>query len=266
MCLLHVVVGFRDRVSGLTLRYTTLSPPSSAPVDGSGEVQVQIGGIGAAVSVDVFGTGFLVSADGQIVTNHHVVEPWWHDDEIGKLLKQVPNIEPIVSDMTAYFPGIRSGITLRLQKISSQADIALLTSNISGLNLKPLTMDDDPKAAVSGDPVVLIGYPTGINAILARTHEDALRSIAAETNGDLPKVMAELARRKLIRPINTQGHIGDVIADKIIYDAQTTSGGSGGPLFNPAGKVIGVNVAVLRDFGGSNFAIPVRYAKRLLVQ
>jgi len=80
----------------------------------------------------------------------------------------------------------------------------------------------------------------------------------------LDSVMEELAQRKLIRPVNTQGHVGDVLRDKIIYDAQTTSGGSGGPLFNSAGKVIAVNVAMLRDFGGSNFAIPVRYAKPLL--
>ena len=76
--------------------------------------------------------------------------------------------------------------------------------------------------------------------------------------------MAELAHRQLIRPVNTQGHIGDVLSDKIIYDAQTTSGGSGSPLFNADGKVIAVNVAMLRDFGGSNFAIPVRFAKALL--
>ena len=113
---------------------------------------------------------------------------------------------------------------------------------------------------------MLIGYPTGIDAILARSSEDALRSIAAKTNGDLTSVMAELARRKLIRPINTQGHVGDVLKDKIVYDAQTTSGGSGGPLFNSGGKVIAVNVAKLRDFGGSNFAIPAKYAKRLLTQ
>ena len=37
--------------------------------------------------------------------------------------------------------------------------------------------------------------------------------------------MEELARRNLIRPITTQGHIGDVLSDKIVYDAQTTSGG-----------------------------------------
>src|SRR5204862_5432943 len=78
------------------------------------------------------------------------------------------------------------------------------------------------------------------------------------------QVMEELARRKLIRPITTQGHIGDVLPDKIVYDAQTTSGGSGGPLFNNEGKVIGINFAMVREFGGSNFAIPVGYGKSLL--
>jgi S1-C subfamily serine protease len=74
----------------------------------------------------------------------------------------------------------------------------------------------------------------------------------------------ELARRHLIRPVVTQGHIGDVLPDKIIYDAQTSTGGSGGPLFNSEGKVIGINFAMVRDFGGSNFAIPIGYGKSLL--
>jgi len=77
-------------------------------------------------------------------------------------------------------------------------------------------------------------------------------------------MMEELARRHLIRPVTTQGHIGDVLPDKIVYDAQTTSGGSGGPLFNNEGKVIGINFAMVREFSGSNFAIPVGYGKSLL--
>jgi S1-C subfamily serine protease len=76
--------------------------------------------------------------------------------------------------------------------------------------------------------------------------------------------MTALASRKLIRPITTQGHLGEILPDKLVYDAQTTSGGSGGPLFNADGKVIGVNYAILRGFGGSNFGIPVRYAETLL--
>jgi len=79
-----------------------------------------------------------------------------------------------------------------------------------------------------------------------------------------------LAAQHLIRPTTTQGHIGDVLKvgdvlkDKIVYDAATTSGGSGGPLFNRNGKVIGVNFAILNDFGGSNLAVPVRYADELV--
>jgi S1-C subfamily serine protease len=76
--------------------------------------------------------------------------------------------------------------------------------------------------------------------------------------------MSKLASQHLIRPTTTQGHIGDVLEDKIVYDAATTSGGSGGPLFNREGKVIGINFAVLRGFGGSNLAVPSRYAKDLL--
>ena len=264
VCLLHVVVGFRDKGSGLTLRYATMTPSGSGLADPNGEARVQLGGIGPEVRMDAFGTGFLASSDGRIVTNHHVVEPWWKNDDIAELLKQAPDLEATVVDMMAYFPGVSHGIPIKLQKTSSDADLAVVAGNISGLNLKLLAIDDSPKAAVSGEPVVLIGYPTGVDAILARTSEDAVRSIAATTNGDSKSLMTELAHRNLIRPVNTQGHIGDVLADKIIYDAQTTSGGSGGPLFNAEGKVIAVNVAMLRDFGGSNFAIPVRFARPLL--
>ena len=113
-------------------------------------------------------------------------------------------------------------------------------------------------------PVVLLGYPTALDAILARAGAETLQSIAAASKGDPKQVMEELARRHLIRPVTTQGHIGDVLPDKIVYDAQTTSGGSGGPLFNNEGKVIGINFAMVREFGGSNFAIPVGYGKALL--
>jgi serine protease Do len=73
--------------------------------------------------------------------------------------------------------------------------------------------------------------------------------------------MSQLASQHPIRPTTTQGHIGDVLDDKIVYAAATTSGGSGGPLFNRNGKVIGINFAILRDFGGSNLAVLAKYAK-----
>jgi len=222
---------------------------------------MRLDGAGPEVKIDGFGTGFLASSRGQVLTNHHVVEPWWQDDEIGEMLKQ--RLEPVVVEMSAYFPGITHGIPVTVDRISSEADIATVKGNFENLSIKPLTLGDRPESAVSGRPVVLLGYPTALDAILARAGEDTVRDIAASSK-DEKQFLAELARRNLIRPISTQGHIGDVLPDKLIYDAQTTSGGSGGPLFNAEGKVIGINFAVLRKFAGSNFAIPARFAKSVI--
>ncbi len=68
----------------------------------------------------------------------------------------------------------------------------------------------------------------------------------------------ELAELSLIRPSATQGHLGDVVGDKLIYDAVTAHGGSGGPVFNNRGQVIGVNTAYLDGFSGGTLGISVR--------
>jgi S1-C subfamily serine protease len=166
--------------------------------------------------------------------------------------------------MKAYFPGVPHGIAITTERISSAADVAVLKGNISELGLRKIALADGHGAAVSGSPIVLLGYPTALDAILARAGSETIQSIATASKGDPKQVVEELARRNLIRPVTTQGHIGDVLPDKIVYDAQTTSGGSGGPLFNNEGKVIGINFAMVREFGGSNFAIPVAYGKSLL--
>jgi serine protease Do len=173
-------------------------------------------------------------------------------------------VEPVIVEMTAYFPGVSHGVAVTTESISSAADVAVLKANLSGLGIKQIALAEGRHVAVSGGPVVLLGYPTALDAILARAGSETVQSIASVTKGDPKQVMEELARRDLIRPITTQGHIGDILPDKIVYDAQTTSGGSGGPLFNDEGKVIGINFAMVREFGGSNFAIPVGYGKALL--
>jgi DNA-binding response OmpR family regulator len=262
VCLIHVVVGFRDRITGLNLRYASLTRTGEPVRDDQGNPLLGVTGDGPEVHLDVFGTGFLVSEKGQILTNHHVAEPWWDNDDLKEMMQQ--GVEPVAREMTVYFPGMDHGVTVSTEKISRDADVALLKGSFSNSRIKEIAFADGHGSALRGGPVVLLGYPTGIDAILARTGQDTLQSIATSTKGDPKQVMEELARRHLIRPVVTQGHIGDVLPDRIIYDAQTTSGGSGGPLFNSDGKVIGINFAMVRDFGGSNFAIPVGYGKALL--
>jgi S1-C subfamily serine protease len=262
VCLIHVVLAFREHTTGLRLHYAAMTSSGEPTTDEHNNPLLSLTGSGPEVHLDVFGTGFLASDSGQILTNHHVAEPWWQDDDMKQMLDQ--GLEPVIAEMAAYFPGVPHGITINTEKISSAADVAVVKGNISELGIKQIALADGRRAVVSGGPIVLLGYPTALDAILARAGAETLQSIATASKGDPKQVMEELARRNLIRPITTQGHIGDVLPDKIVYDAQTTSGGSGGPLFNNEGKVIGINFAMVREFGGSNFAIPVGYGKSLL--
>ena len=261
VCLLHIVVGFVDKESGQPLQ-VAVDANGKPLVDEKGMAQLGVGGRGPRLQIDAFGTGFLVKPDGTILTNHHVVEPWWHEDKLKQLLDH--GADPRVLSYEAYFPGKSAAIRAKLARISSEADVATLkleTPPPSHAEL--LELDARSEASVTGEPVVLMGYPTGVEGILARANSDVAQKIASGAQ-DASQVMSRIASQRLIRPTTTQGHIGDVLKDKIVYDAATTSGGSGGPLFNRDGKVIGINFAVLKDFGGSNLAVPVRYATDLL--
>jgi S1-C subfamily serine protease/DNA-binding response OmpR family regulator len=264
VCLLHVVVEFLDQESGRPIQIA-VDAGGKPQVDAKGMVTLDSGGNGPHLQIDVFGTGFPVNREGKIITNHHVAEPWWKDEELKKLLDQ--GAAAYVLYYEVYFPGKGEGLRAKLDRISPKADLATLQLE-SPLPPKTavLQLDDRAQATVTGDAVVLIGYPTGIEGILARAGSDVSQKIVSDTNGtsDVNRIMSQLASQHLIRPTTTQGHIGDVLDDKIVYDAATTSGGSGGPLFNRDGKVIGINFAVLRDFGGSNLAVPAKYAKDLL--
>ncbi|HKW57893.1 MAG TPA: trypsin-like peptidase domain-containing protein [Candidatus Acidoferrum sp.] len=261
VCLLHVSVSFVDQQSRRPLRYVAINPDGQPFKDADGNVGYTLEGRAAEVREDFFGTGFLVSED-EILTNHHVAQPWWQNDELSAATRQ--GLQPTIAEMAAYFPDGTSGIEVSISKISDDADLALLRGDFSALRRPVLKLDARKEAAVSGEPLISLGYATGLGAILARAGEDTVRDIVKSTGGDPKRVVEELEQRKLIRPLVTQGHIGDVLPDKIVYDAQTTSGGSGGPLLNRDGQVIGVTFAVVRGFGGSNFGVPIRYAQPLL--
>ena len=262
VCLLHVSVAFRNQQSGQRLRYAGLNPQGEPIQDSSGNPILTLDGRGPEVKMDVFGTGFLAGPNGGVITNRHVAEPWWKNDDLGSL--SADGMQAEISSIRAYFPGDVRGFSAEIQTISNETDLATIKVNMQDLKRTTLAIDASKAAAQPGQPIVLMGYATGLAALLARTDEETSQQILSGSGTDISQVLDQLARRGLIRPLITQGHIGDVLSDKIVFDAQTTSGGSGGPLFNQDGKVIGVTFAVLKGFGGSNFGIPIRFSQPLL--
>jgi DNA-binding response OmpR family regulator/S1-C subfamily serine protease len=261
VCLLHVSVAFNEKESGRRVRYGGIDSDGTPLKDSDGNPVFTLEGRGPEVRADFFGTGFIVG-EGKILTNHHVVQPWWQNDELAGAFQQ--GLEPVIAEMMAYFPSADNGIPVSISQISKEADLALVHGDLSELGRPILKLNPGKDAAVSGEALISVGYATGLDAILARAGDETVEQIVKTSGGEPKLVLAELARRKLIRPLVTQGHVGDVLQDKIVYDAQTTSGGSGGPLLVRDGEVIGVTFAVVRGFGGSNFGVPIRFAQPLL--
>src|SRR5580700_4610993 len=101
VCLIHVVLAFRDHTTGLRLHYAGMTANGEPTTDEHNNPLVSVTGNGPELHLDAFGTGFLASAGGQILTNHHVAEPWWQNDDLKEMLDQ--GLAPVIVEMTAYF-------------------------------------------------------------------------------------------------------------------------------------------------------------------
>ncbi len=205
------------------------------------------------------GTGFVIS-NGKIITNRHIAEPWWQQTK--QAIPLDPSFIPRVELFRAFFPNIIDPVPLKVEKVSQKVDVALLSFDQNGIDILPeLELDLSGKDAIEGEPVVLLGYPAGLSALYAKSDPEVAMEISK-----LPSIEAaqELSNRRLIKPLATQGHISDILSKRIIYDAQTTVGGSGGPLFNNKGKVIAISYGIFRGFRGANFGVPIKYAIELI--
>ncbi|MGB7623432.1 MAG: trypsin-like peptidase domain-containing protein [Terriglobia bacterium] len=261
VCYIEGAYRFYD-TSGNPLRFLALDSTGEPIKDSQGQTLYTTSGTAPIVEIYYSGTGFLVSKSGWILTNRHVAEPWGEDRGVKELAEK--GFQPRLQFFRAYFPPIEGPFKLDVVKTSTQADIALVQADLGAHQLPVLEMERLPRASAPGQPVVLLGYPTGLNALLARLDEKMVESVISAAGPDPKRISQELSRRGMIRPLSTQGHLSDILPNKLVYDAQTTQGGSGGPLFNVRGKVIGVNYAILSDFGGANFGVPIQFGLNLM--
>ena len=98
-----------------------------------------------------------------------------------------------------------------MDRVSSRADLATLRLEAPApFHAQLLELDDRSEASVTGEAVVLIGYPAGVEGILARAGTEVTQKIAGSTQ-NVSQVLLRMASQQLIRSTTTQGHIGDVL-------------------------------------------------------
>jgi serine protease Do len=206
----------------------------------------------------ISGTGFLVGK-GLLATNRHVAEPWYEDSEADALMRRgaAPQLEKLI----AFFPGSPTPITITPIILSANTDLALLRVE-STPPFNPQALPLANSSTPPGDLVTVIGYPMGIAGMVAKS-PPAVYERLAYRHDDIGAAN-ELAALSLIRPSATVGHLGDVVGEKLIYDAPTAHGGSGGPVFNSRGEVIGVNAAYIDGFSGGTLGVSVQALQPLL--
>jgi len=184
------------------------------------------------------GSGFIVSPDGYIMTNNHVVEG--------------------ADQVTVYFPDRR---VFEAVIVGSDpfTDVAILKID-AGESLPHMSIGNSDETKV-GEWILAIGNPGfGRSAQLDFTVTAGI--ISARGRG-LQLLQNDLANDPRYGP----DAAGFAIEDFIQTDAVINPGNSGGPMVNLKGQVVGINSAIASTTGayqGYGFAIPINLARRVM--
>src|SRR5829696_6621942 len=264
VCLIAGSYYYVEAGTGRPLRYAEaqLNDSGGAVQSGAPDALTPEGNA-AIAEYEFVGSGFHVG-QGFVVTNRHIVQPWIADDRVQSIGASL-NAQPRLRRLIAYFPGIPQAIQLEFKGASQRDDLAVCSLTLPEVpqTIPVLPLETDPDAVAVGKTVVMMGYPSGPDRLLALLDEAESRGIQQRYGTPMAQ-LAYLAETKRIQPLTTQGNITDLDVRRIVYDARTAEGGSGAPLFGPSGRVIGVNFAVFTENQASNFAVPIRFSLGLL--
>ena len=245
---------------GRPLRHV-LNDVGEPVADPHGVPLVDLTGTGPVAVTNYCGTAFLVGREGELLTNRHIAQPWWEDEASAPLF--AAGLQPIFLRLRAFFQERVEAVPIEVLRVDAEQDIAVVRTVGWVPSAEPLSIQSQAEPFPEGQPVILIGFPTGLEAMLAKL--DAPERLAAEAGGAYSYATVEyLARTNRLRPSITGGFLWEALPNTLVYDARTTGGGSGGPLLDQQGRVIGVNRAYLPDFQGGNYAVPIRFGQALL--
>lgn len=251
--------GFRDAATGRFLRQV-LGQDGNPRIFANGLLMLSLDGDGPIAERQFIGTAFALQNQGILVTNRHVGYPWEQDALFATASSE--GLEPAMLRLSAYVPGLPKAIEAKVVLASEEADLALLqteggTEMPEGLVLA----ETDP---IPGKEIIVLGYPTGLRSLLAQAGHDFIEQVQRSGESGFWNLAQRLASARKIAPLASRGIVGRVNEDNLVYDAETTHGGSGGPVMNMDGEVVAVNTAILPEYGGSNLGVPTDKIRKLL--
>ena len=225
-----------------------------------GQPLLTLDGDGPIAERQFTGTGFAVGPAGVIITNRHVARPWEKDASVSGML--VLGLEPVLLKYLVYVPGQQVAGHVEVVRVSEDTDLAVLRLLNPGAAPHGLKLADD--VPTPGDEIIVMGYPTGLKSMLVQSGEAFIDELQKANDTGFWSVASRLAERKLISPLSSRGIVSQATPATVVYDAETTHGGSGGPVLNVNGEVVAVNAAILPEYGGSNLGVPVAKVRALL--
>jgi len=245
---------------GRPLRHV-LNEVGQPVADPQGEPLVDIRGTGPVAYAHYCGTAFLAGPRGELLTNRHVVQPWWLEKQDEALMQA--GLKPVFLILRAFFQERNSSVPIEVLSFDEKADIALARTVDWVPEAAPLELFPAAAAIREAQPVFLLGYPTGLEAVLAKLDDRVKAELGLE--GPCSYYTAErLSARGYLKPTATSGFLWEVYPHALVYDARTVGGGSGGPVLDMSGRVLGVNAAYLEEFQGGNYGVPVARGRALL--
>jgi len=181
------------------------------------------------------GSGFVVSNDGYILTNSHVITTVG-EGATGTAVKAADRV----------YVAFRDGDRVKARVIGWDLfdDVGLLKVDPAGHELFPLPLGDS-SAVVVGEPVAAIGSPFSQESSLSV-------GVVAQTERAIASLTSQFS-----------------LVDAIQIDAPINPGNSGGPLLDARGRVIGINAQIRSTSGtaeGVGFAVPINSAIRSMDQ
>ncbi|WP_170462281.1 trypsin-like peptidase domain-containing protein [Ruegeria arenilitoris] len=250
--------GLRHVESGKILRHV-LGPNGENLKTPFGQPWIEPDGTGEPAEFQFTGTGFLIAGVPLMATNRHVALPWTSGNR-EKALSDA-GLEPEMLRLLAYLPDQTEPIEARLVRFSEAADLAILAVEPSVQDLGIPLADATSRV---GEELFLLGYPTGLKALIAQAGPGFLEELEAEGTLNFWSIASRLSTQSKIHPLASRGIVARTSESAIVYDAETTTGGSGGPALNRRGEVVAINAAILPEFGGSNIGVPVSHLRALL--